>query len=404
MKRRVVITAVGVISSLGCDLETISQNLLAGNTFFEQSKLIPELRTCPVSDFQLKKYTGRYKNARYLHRGNQLAVAAALSTVKASGLGEEELHRTGLFVGSGPNLDMDRELPVNKGEGVDWDEIQALWLLRFLPNTAASAIATLTGIHGENSTVGTACSATLQAIGEAFRKVRDGYMDTALCGGGDSRLNRGGLLAYQKAQALFKTGEDPNSRYAPFDEGRNGFIPGEGGAFFLLEELEHALERGADIFCEVLGYGASMDGHNMTAPHPEAIWGKQAVLSALKDGNLTPGSIDVISTHGTGTELNDAMESVLIDSIYGEHKPALVAFKSRVGHLSAACGAMELALMLGCMRSGILPGNLHLNQPCDPSLNFVVENRSDDRFKTIMLQNFGFGGQNSALAIQSWKQ
>jgi 3-oxoacyl-[acyl-carrier-protein] synthase II len=401
MQRRVVITSMGVISPLGFTPEQIIDNLKKEKVCFERSPVDHEVITCPIKNFDIKTFTGRFKDARYLNRGAGFAAASAMGAVKESGLDKEPLTKAGLFVGTGPNLDIGGEFARIRDGKMDEKGLAALWILKFLPNTAASAIARLAGIHGENATIGTACSAALQAVGEAFRKIKNGYLDLAFAGGGDSRLSHGGILAYKKARALFIGDGDPEKAYAPFDKQRQGFVPGEGGAFFLLESLEHAQRRKAKIYGEVCGFGNSIDGYNMTAPDPDGKWGEKAIRGALKEAGLLPDQIDAISAHGTGTPLNDAMEASLIDRIYGEHKPCVIALKSWIGHIAAACGAVELAVCLTCLKNNYLPAIRNLKEPCHEKINFVQTN-TDACPGTMMMENFGFGGQNSALVIKKW--
>ena len=353
----------------------------------------------PIKEFDLRDFTGPFKERRYLHRGAQLSVAAAVSARQASGLDAEMAARAGLFAGSGPNLDMGGEFRRIDNKVIDQEDLMALWILRFLPNTAASTIALLTGVHGENLTVATACTASLQAIGEAYRKIKDGYLDLAFAGGGDSRMNEGSILAYKKAKALFVGEGDPPGASRPFDRDRQGFVPGEGGAFFLLEEREHATRRGATIYGEVRGYGTSLDGYSLTAPDPSGCWEEAAVRAALREADLTPDKIDLVAAHGTGTTLNDAMEANLIAGIFGGQTPPVIALKSWIGHLSVACGAVELALCLILMRNSYLPEIRNLINPCRADINFIIRDRTTAP-ATVLLENFGFGGQNCALIVQ----
>ncbi len=402
MRRRVVVTSMGVVSSLGTTPEEIADRLEDGAPRFTFTG-DEGLWAAPVKEFDLKAYTGRFKAGRYLNRGAQFSVASAVMAMEASGLSEREREDTGLFCGSGPNFDVGSEF-TEVGEGkISSEGLAALWMLKFLPNTAASAISRLTGIHGENHTCGSACAASLTALGEAFRKVKDGYLDTALAGGGDSRINGGGLLAYDMARALHRSEGDPSSFFAPFDARRRGFLPGEGGAFFLLEALDHALERGADIYAEVVGFGSSLDGYNMTAPDPSGVWAEKAVRLALDEAFLLPSDVDAVSAHGTATQLNDAMESALFGRLFGHHRPAVVAPKAWLGHLASACGAVELAVMLAALKRGVLPSNPNLKEPVDGNHDFVTRGRDAAGISTILLENFGFGGQNSALVVRRWK-
>jgi len=399
MKRRVVITSMGIFSSLGHGPGEIITSFKERNVSFERPAFDREVVTSPIRKFNVRDYTGPFKDGRYLNRGSQFAVAAAIVAIKNSGCENGDLAEAGLFVGAGPNLNVGGEFPeIREGE-IGREGLKALWILRFLPNTAASVIAKLSGLHGENLTVCTACSASLQAIGEAFRKIKNGYLDRALAGGGDSRLSQGGILAYKRASALYKGDGEPDKASRPFDDNRSGFVPGEGGAFCLLEELEKARDRGAEIYGEICGYGSSMDASGMTAPEGTGKWGKLAVLSALQEAEMSPSQIDVISTHGTGTLLNDEGEANLIDEIYSSYNPGVIALKSWIGHTAAACGAMELTLSLICMQENYIPEIRNLKEPCSGKINFV-RNGGAFSFGTCVIENFGFGGQNAALIVR----
>lgn len=401
MANRVVITSKGIISPIGKSDDEIIHHLKNRWPVFERPDFDKETAVAPVHEFNLKTYTGRYKDARYLNRGVKFAVAAAMTAIQNSGLTEEQLENAGLFSGAGPNLDISSEFSDIKNNEISDKGLPALWILKFLPNTTASAVARLAGIHGENITSGSACAASLSAIGEAYRKIKDGYLDFAFAGGGDSRLNPGGILAYKKAQALWSGKENPETGYSPFGLNRTGFIPGEGGGFFLLETLESAEKRDADILAEVCGFGASIDGYNMTAPHPDGKWAEKAVNSALKEAKISPGNIDLISTHGTGTNLNDSMEANLIERIFKQKKPAVIALKSWMGHLASSCGAVELGVTLACLKDGYWPEVRNLEEACNKNVNFIKEPLSFLP-ETILLENFGFGGQNTALVIKKW--
>lgn len=399
MKRRVVLTSIGVISSLGKSQEEIRSSLLEGRVVFERPDFEPEVVVSPVRDFELRRYTGAFKERRYLNRGAAFALAAALEAVRGSGLTREVLAEAGLFVGAGPYLDISTEFPHINGGRMDRGKVDALWILRFLPNTAASVIAKTCGIRGENLTVGTACAAALSAIGEAFRRIRDGYLDCALAGGGDSRAYVGGIMAYKTAGALFRGEGDPDQASRPFDENRGGFVSGEGGAFFVLEERDHALGRGASILGEISGYGSTIDGYRMTAPAPDGKTAAQAVRKAMAEAGVCPDEIDFVVAHGTGTVLNDQVEAKVIGDVFPGRTPAVIALKSWVGHLSTACGAVELAIALAAQGMGYLPKIRNLEQPCAQEIDFVHTGRHVQG-KMFIIENFGFGGQNAVLVIK----
>ncbi len=402
MANRVVVTSAGVVSPIGSTPEEIIDFFKNKSPYFERPSFDEETSACPVTDFNLKDYTGRYKDARYLSRGAKLAVAAAMLAVKNAGIDKELLNNGGIFTGAGPNLDISGEAIKINNHGIVDEGLSALWILKFLPNTIASAVARLAGIHGENMTSGSACAASLTAIGEAYRKIKDGYLDLALAGGGDSRLSPGGILAYKKAQALWIKKGSPEKEYVPFSTDRSGFIPGEGGAFFVLESLESAKKRNAVILGEICGYSSSIDGYNMTAPLPGGKWAEKAVRSALKEAKMLPEEIGLISAHGTGTILNDEMEAGLIERVFSERRPRVIALKSWIGHLASSCGAVELGLCLSCLGSGFWPEIRNLDADCNENVNFIKTPISFSP-DSILLENFGFGGQNSALVIKKWK-
>jgi 3-oxoacyl-[acyl-carrier-protein] synthase II len=394
---------MGMVTSLGDTPGKLAQNVRSGRVTFQYFGTDPRVVVAPVEAFDVHRYVGRFKNRRYLTRGAAMAVAAAVRASEQTALPSSQWESAGLFVGGGPNLDLGGECPSIQQGVVNDEGLSALWMLRFLPNTATSIIAQLTGAQGENLTVGSACAASLQAVGEAYRKIRDGYLVMALAGGGDSRLNPGALLAYQKAQALYQGADAPREAQRPFDQRRSGFVPGEGGAFFLLEDAQQAVERGATVLAEVCGYGSTLDGDTMTAPRPDGRLAEAAVRNALVQARMVPGSIDMIVAHGTSTWLNDEVEAQMIQRIFNAHQPWVLALKSWIGHLAAACGAVELALCLCSMQTGIWPWIRNLETPCNSDLNYLRYSDSLVAPKNILLQNFGFGGQNAALVIRLWQ-
>jgi 3-oxoacyl-[acyl-carrier-protein] synthase II len=399
MKRRVVITSLGVISPLGKTIAEIQASLREERVSFQRFAGDLPAVVAPVNDFDLKSYTGSLKERRYLHRGSALALAAALDAMRASGLGKEEREQTGLFVGAGPYLDIGAEFPFIENGNIRQGGMDALWILRFLPNTTASIISQSCGIHGENLTVGTACAASLTAVGEAFRRIRDGYLDRALAGGGDSRLNPGSMLAYEKAGVLAHGDAPFREAGRPFDRQRGGFVSGEGAGFFLLEEREQALARGAKIWAEIAGYGSSLDGYRMTAPAPDGRMAVKAIQQAMADAREELTALDFIAAHGTGTALNDQIEAQVLETLFPEQTPAVIALKSWIGHLSTACGAVELAVILAAQATGLLPEIRNLRHPVSSRIDFVRAKRFF-RGKLFLLENFGFGGQNAALVIR----
>jgi len=400
MPHRVVITGVGAVTPLGMNTHQIITALKTGQTSFEQSKADPECVVCPIKKFNLVDYTGTFKNRRYLNQGTSFAVAAAMSALDNAGLHKNLLVHAGLFIGAGPNLDIENEFSDIFDGSAQWSKVQALWLLKFLPNTTASIISQLTGIHGECATLGTACASSLQAIGNAYCRIKDGYLDLAVAGGGDSRLNRGALMAYKKAQSIYCGTGIPDQACRPFDQNRAGFVSGEGAAFFVLESMAHAKNRGATMIAEIVGFGASIDGYQMTAPHPEGKYARQAIINALKDACMKAHEIDLIAAHGTGTQLNDIIEATLINNLFVSKKTHVIALKSWMGHLAAACGAVELSVCLTCMQNNYIPEIRNLSHACHESVNFARFPETKP-FNNFLIENFGFGGQNCAIIVSN---
>ncbi|GAB1409453.1 hypothetical protein MASR1M90_06070 [Desulfovibrionales bacterium] len=384
--RRVVITGCGFELPLGRTADAVRSALAQMHGPFVPAQEDARVAVCPVPDFHLRQVIGRCKNARYLSRGQQFAVAAALRAVEHAGLGAADLRGAGLFLGLGPHLEASPS------------SAKALWLLDYLPNTAAAVIAALLGLHGENLTILTACAASTQAIGQAMHAVARGDLELALAGGGDSRLSGTGIAAYAQAGVLSRTHARPEQACRPFDVHRSGFAIGEGGAMLVLESLDHARERGARIWGEVVSAASSLDGASLTGPDPLGMAASQAVDTCLHE--LDAQCVCVVA-HGTGTELNDAMESLVMQR-RAEQVAAVVALKSWMGHLASACGAAELVVGLLCAQHGVFPPIAHLEEPCAPSLPFVRQPTVLEP-DLLMVQSFGFGGQNACLGVRPWK-
>ena len=380
--RRVVITAQAQVSACGA-AEILRQD---GPDF----TVGPHGQTvCAIRDADFKAVKG----ARHLSRGGRLLLEAGLRAAAASGL--NDFSRAGLFAGVGPNLDIAAELPeIHAGQIMAEQTASPLWLLKFLPNTASGLLARELGLHGPSLTIANACAASLTAIGQAYQAIRLGQIDLALAGGGDSRLSSGGVLAYRQAGVL----SSASKAYAPFAQGRDGFVPGEGAAVFVLEELEQAKQRGTKILAEICGFGASTDGYHASAPEPQGRFAALAVEAALQQAGWP--ALDLVAAHATGTIANDVMEACLIERLIGAGT-SVTALKSQIGHSAAACGALELALLLECLAAGFVPGIRNLKEPLDCKLDFVLAPRCAT-VRALLIESFGFGGQNAALVVKPW--
>jgi 3-oxoacyl-[acyl-carrier-protein] synthase II len=275
----------------------------------------------------------------------------------------------------------------------------AAWMLLHLPNMTAGALSCALGTQGESLTYLTACAAASNAIGEAFLKIKSGRLKAALCGGSDSRLNREGLLAYKMLGALSPA---PEPRVLPLCTERDGFVPGEGAAAFLLMEASLAAKAGLPILAEVVGYGASSDGFRLTDPEPNGFGMERAMSEAIQSAELTPGEIDVVNAHGTGTPMNDTAEAAAIRRLFS-HPVPVTSNKSQFGHMSAAAGALELAACIAMLQKGQITPTVNTSgKSVEPGIDLVRECRSA-KVRSILSNSFGFGGQNSTLIVRKWE-
>lgn len=385
----------------------VAGNLRAGRTGFAASPHLPHV-VCPVASLGDDACLARmnaWRHKRYLSKAGMLAVLAGLRAVEDAELSKEALvlddakgilSGTDIVATATPTLDFDAEPGLN-----DESLLDALWVLRFLPNTPVSALARLLGVHGEGKTVNAACASSLAALGEALARLRQGVSRCVLVVASDTRLSKSALLGYARARVLSSSLE-PEKASRPFDEERDGFVPGEGGAAFLLERLEDARARKARILFEVLGFGASMDGESLTAPMQDGQIALAAAQRAFRQAELSPGEVAFVSAHGTGTRLNDEAEANELSALFGERVPPVTALKSWIGHGASACGALELAVAASALGEGFLPQIRNLDTPAfnlpfargarpleDPALAQGVG----------LFQNFGFGGHNAALLV-----
>lgn len=424
MRRRVVIVSVGVVSPAGCNWEEFGERIFLEKDWF--TPLDPRcgypcggaVPRCVIEDF-FRKRRGRFKYRRYYNRAVELAVAASLECLEKCPEGSIPLRELSIFWGTGPNLDMARypahlhgSRPAVEGDGylVEGDGNldaeppgsgrAAAWMLHYLPNLSASAISCAVEARGEALTYVTACAASSHAVGEAFLKIRNGDLDFALCGGSDSRLHPGGISAYAMLGALAR-GEAPGEapKVLPFCEGRSGFVPGEGAAAFLLMDHRLAVSKGLPVLAELIGYGASSDGYRLTDPDPEGRGMERAMVRALKSADIPPEAVDLVNAHGTGTLKNDEAEAAAIQRLF-PHFPAVTSNKAQVGHLSGACGAVELAACVRMLETRrATPTANTAGRPIEYAIDLVTTSRFMP-IETILCNSFGFGGQNGALIVR----
>jgi 3-oxoacyl-[acyl-carrier-protein] synthase II len=411
-RRRVVITGMGVISCLGQTVADFWENLVAGRSGIGQITLCdttgyPTTIAGEVKDWNPEAYIER-REARRMARFSQFAVAAAKQAVAQAGLDldREDRTRIGVILGNGnggyPNIDEAMRTIVEKG-GM---RVDPFFLPKSLPNMAAAQIALQLGLKGYNSTVVTACAAGTQAIGDAMEVLRRGRMEVMLTGGTEAGISQLGLAAFCVMRAMSTRNDEPERASRPFDKDRDGFVPAEGAAVFVLETLEHALARGARILAEVAGAAATADAYHLVAPCADGEGAARAIRWALEDAGVRPEEVDYINAHGTSTPLNDVAETIAIKAVLGEHayQVPISSTKSMIGHALGASGALETVAAVKTIETGIIHPTINYETPdpeCD--LDYVpnVARRADVR--VVLKNSFGFGGQNACLVLRRFE-
>jgi 3-oxoacyl-[acyl-carrier-protein] synthase II len=427
--RRVVVSGIGVVAPNGVGKDAFWRACLNGRSgvrairHFDASSH-PVRVAAEVPDFDLSPYIpiAHRKSLKIMGRAARFGVAAAGMAVEDSGLdlARENPERIGVVMGTGivpmdlPDIapllmeacQQDGKLDINRLGQRGASALFPLWVLKYLPNMTAAHISLVHNAQGPNNTIVTACAAGTQAVGEAFRLIARGDADVVLAGGADSRLDPLLLLAYSALGALSRAERAPEEVSRPFDGGRDGFVLGEGAGLLVLEELDRAKQRGAVIYAEVLGLGSSFDAYAVTKPDPEAGGAARAIKWALEEANVDPADVDYINAHGTSTRLNDQMETMAVKRVFGERARALPlsSIKSMVGHLIGAAGAVEAAALALTLHDGVLPPTINQTQPdpdCD--LDYVPNCARPMRVRTAVSTSFGFGGQNAALVMRSFR-
>ena len=410
-QRRVVITGMGAITPLGltlaeswaavranrCGIGPITQY----DTTNQKVTLAGEVKNFDPTTCIDKR------EVRKLDRNVQFALAAADEAMGQSGLalGQEDLTRCAVFFASGIGGFATTQQECLKGEEKGYDRVSPYFIPMAIANMAAGNVAIRYGFLGMCTCPVTACASGTNAVGDAFRHLRDGYADVALCGGAEATITSLAIGGFTSLHALH-TGQDPLRASIPFDAERSGFVMGEGAGALVLEEYTHALRRGATILAEVAGYGASCDAHHITAPSPDGSGAARAMRLALGDAGLAPEAIGYINAHGTSTPMNDAGETAAVKLAFGQHASALAisSTKSMTGHLLGAAGAVEAAFTALALRDGFLPATLHYAVPdrdCD--LDVVPCTGRAAGIRAAMSNSLGFGGHNASIILKKWE-
>jgi len=409
---RVVITGLGVISSIGAGKEEFWASLEAGRSGISRVKKFdpspyPTQMAAQLNGFDFNPYIDQ-KWSRRMDLTAKLAVAASKMAVADAklDLSQTERERIGVVVGTamaGHAFILEQHDIYNEKGPM---KINPFTALTVFPDAPASFISIELGLHGPSFSLATACSSALDAVGYAFNAIRKRELDAVLMGGAESTVFPQAFSAFCMLRAMSQRNDEPARASRPFDKNRDGFVLGEGAGMLVLEDLEHAKRRGAHIYAEILGFGMTCDAYHMTAPEPSGRQAVRALQLALKDADVKPADIDYINAHGTSTLLNDKTETSVIKQVFGEHayKVPISATKSMIGHLIGAAGAVELIATVLAMEHQIIPPTINYQTPdpeCD--LDYVPNTSRKATIDFALKNSFGFGGKNSALVIKRYE-
>jgi 3-oxoacyl-[acyl-carrier-protein] synthase II len=409
--KRVVITGIGVISSIGLGKETFRENLLAGRSGIRviqrfditdyPVKIAGEVKDFDPNDFLDKKMSKR------MDRYAQYGAAAATMALEDSGYPiAEDPYAVGSLIGSGVGgLDTfleQTEILLTKGPA----RVSPFFIPMMIPNMASGCTSIILGLQGPVNSTCTACATGNNALGDAFNIIRRGDATAMFAGGAEAAVNPAGMAGFAALRALSTRNDEPERASRPYDAGRDGFVMGEGAGVLVLEELEHALKRGAHIYCEFGGYGMTGDASHLTEPVETGEPAGKAMLRALADAGLAPTDVDYVNAHGTSTPLGDVMETNAIKYALGDHayKAMVSSSKSMFGHGLGAAGALEAAATILSMEAGKVPPTINLETPdprCD--LDYVPNVARDARVNVAMSNSFGFGGHNAAVVFKRYE-
>jgi 3-oxoacyl-[acyl-carrier-protein] synthase II len=406
MKRRVVVTGIGAVTSLGCKVEELWTRICNG-----ESGIRP-LQRLDVADYRVRFggeirdwSTDGYipaKDVKRFDRFVQFSQVAGVDAVVNSGIdfSKQDPWRCGVVMGSGigglETIEVQHQRLLDKGP----DKISAFTIPKLIGNAASAHLAIQYGLRGPNQVVVTACASATNAMGDAYRLIRDNEVDILISGGSEAALTHIGLSAFAAMRALSERNDDPTRASRPFDRDRDGFVLSEGAGMLVFEELEHAKARGARIYGEIYGYGCSCDGGDIVAPDKDGIGAAFAMARAIQDAGIDAGDIDYINAHGTSTPLGDQAETTAVKAVFKEHarKVSISSTKSQLGHLLGASGGVEMVLCLLAIRDGVIPPTINLDTPdpmCD--LDYTPNQARQRAISVVMSNSFGFGGHNGSL-------
>lgn len=405
MKKRVVITGMEIATAIGCGLEAFWDAAIHGNCGIKRiraydpspysTQIAGEIHDLPIAQLPAFNKPKRYP------RVVQYALFCTHYAIQRAGISREQLQHAATFIGTSLGGMPELESAYHAFYQQTWKKIPALSVLRGMPNSIANHIAIAFGINGPNSTFSNACVSSAEAIGHAFRQISEGKLAVAVCGGTESLLFETIMAAWCKLRVMSTHNESPNEASRPFDRLRDGMVMGDGAGMLILEDLEHAKARGADIYAEITGFGASCDAHHITAPTSDGQ--TRAIEAALDDAKLSPNDIQYINAHGTGTQLNDITETKTIKQVFGDrsYDIPISAQKAMTGHTIGAAGALEIIATALSLKQGVLLPTINLHYP-DPAcdLDYIANQARHQRVDIALSNHFAFGGANAALIVQ----
>ena len=412
MEKRVVITGLGAISPIGNNVNDLWDGIKTGKcgideiTAFDTSTFKTKL-AAEVKEYDQLNYFDA-KQAKRMDRVSQFAIIAAREAFKDSGITEEntDFEKVGIYVGSGIGgfATIQNQCRINFEKGNN--RVSPMFIPMGICNMPAGNIAIELGLKGESLAIVTACASSTHSIGEAYRNIKHGYQDVIFAGGAEAAICETGVAGFENMKAL-SSSTDKNRASIPFDKERSGFVMGEGAGIVVLEELEHALKRGAKIYAEVVGYGASSDAYHITSPDPEASGAISAMKAAMEDGKIKPEEVDYINAHGTSTHLNDSTETKAVKGALGSvsSKVKVSSTKGNTGHLLGAAGVIEAVICTKAIENKLVPPTINYQVPdeeCD--LNVVPNKTVEQEINVAMSNSLGFGGNNATLVFKKFEK
>jgi 3-oxoacyl-[acyl-carrier-protein] synthase II len=413
--KRVVVTGMGALTPLGNNIDEYWNNLINGVsgaetiTQFDASKFRTKF-ACEVKNFEPTKYLDR-KEARKIDRFTQFALVVSDQAMEDAGLRQDNINpdRIGVVFASGIGglITFQHEVTeFAKGDGTP--RFNPFFIPKMILDIAAGQISMRHNLRGPNFAVVSACASSTNAIMEAFNLLRLGKSDIIITGGSEAVISEAGVGGFNAMKAMSERNDDPKTASRPYDKDRDGFVMGEAAGILVLEELEHAKARGAKIYCEIVGTGATADAHHITAPHPEGLGARNVMLAALEDAGMKAEEIDYINTHGTSTPIGDGAEVKAITAVFGEHayKMNISATKSMTGHCLGAAGVIEAIACIKAVMHDIIPPTINhfTDDPdLDPRLNFTFNKAQQRPVNAALSNTFGFGGHNACVIVKKYK-